>query len=505
MNSKPSELQPSGARDNPKTDDVIVIRYTREFLLECAKSPLVERPEALPPTSAWFGEVTKDDPEANNGSRKLPGKPAVSDRIVLGPPKMSFASSSLGGMKRSEDNLSGFKKTLETSRENRSPRGPSSVLEQGFGRETIEKLSSHKLPKVTPKDITGLLSGMDRRRLDPSRSNPSLTGSRTSTGSSTTRIGVPTKTQGQSLTASASNTSMNSIGISSTNGNGLGFGSKVQRSDAPEWMSYNPESESTTKVESTSEPVFVDDIQAWKARMKEHERREKEKESGIQNQRDSKQDLKAPSRADSSSSWRTGVHHAQNDEGSADFKRADEVKAIPVLDKPLGRGLLSNEPIQDIDIFFTPGGIDHLSEPFESSSAFNKFFSQHVVAMSSLDDPTQQSSTRKTDGSRFARFFAEDESESANEPEKPAQDLPGMQLSLDQLFQAHTPISAATPSPIPPQLGRMRSEAQILESLKVKKSPMPGKPVETSEQSEDAFAFSKIMAALSKPPINNPD
>jgi len=37
------------------------------------------------------------------------------ERIVLGPPKMSFASSSLGGLKRSEDGLSGFKKSLEVT------------------------------------------------------------------------------------------------------------------------------------------------------------------------------------------------------------------------------------------------------------------------------------------------------------------------------------------------------------------------------------------------------
>lgn len=57
MSSKPSEPQQSGARDGVKLDSDNVIRYSREFLLECAKSPLVERPAALPPTGAWFGYV----------------------------------------------------------------------------------------------------------------------------------------------------------------------------------------------------------------------------------------------------------------------------------------------------------------------------------------------------------------------------------------------------------------------------------------------------------------
>ncbi|KAI8361215.1 hypothetical protein B0O80DRAFT_152981 [Mortierella sp. GBAus27b] len=70
--SNPSEPQLSGARDTTTLNDDHVIRYSREFLLECAKSPLVERPAALPPTNVWFGEVTKDEVDPNNG-RKVSG------------------------------------------------------------------------------------------------------------------------------------------------------------------------------------------------------------------------------------------------------------------------------------------------------------------------------------------------------------------------------------------------------------------------------------------------
>ncbi|KAF9111014.1 hypothetical protein BGX27_005520 [Mortierella sp. AM989] len=503
MSPKPSELQVARAQDGHKANADSVIRYSREFLLECAKSPLVERPEALPPRSVWFGEITKEEPEASNSGRKLASnKPVSADRIVLGPPKMSFASSSFGGLKKSEDSLSGFKKTLDNPRENRSPRGPPSALEQGFGRETIEKLSSHRLPKVTPKDITGLLSGMDRRRVDSSRlSSSTLTGSRPATSSTGSRINTATRASGQPL--STSSTSLNS-----SNNAGIGLGSKIQRSDAPEWMSYNPESEvAANEGENNAEsPMYVDDIQAWKARMKEHERREKEKESSSQIQRDIKEP-RVPSRADSSSSWRSSVPPSQSSEISTENKRIDEAKNIPVLEKPLGRTLLSGEPIQDIDIFFSPGGID-LTKPFDSSSAFDKFLSQHTVAVSSFEESGQQKPTRKADGSRFARFFAEDEPEPVKQKEQTthtAQDMPGRQLSLDQLFQAHSPNSTATAPPPPPPLGRMPSEAEILESMKVNKSPIATKTVDNSEESADAFGFSKIMAALSKPPVGNAD
>ncbi|ORZ19152.1 hypothetical protein BCR41DRAFT_395293 [Lobosporangium transversale] len=521
MSTKPSGPQSTEVRDGTSLNADTVIRYSREFLLECAKSPLVQRPEALPPTSVWFGEASKDEPEANNSNgRKSTSKTTLPDRIILGPPKMSFASSSLGGLKRSEDGLSGFKKTLDSSRENRTPRGPSSALEQGFGRETIEKLASHKVPKVTPKDITGLLSGMDRRRPDPLRSNnTSLAGARTGTGSSSSRVSGLSRISGQPLS-----TSGNPLANVSGSTLGLGLGAKThvqtqtQRSDAPEWMSYNPDSENASKEgESNSEPqVFVDDIQAWKARMKEHERREKEKEASVQSQRDSRQEIKGPSRADTSTSWRSNLASAQiTTPTSSENIKSAEIKGLPALEKPLGRALLSNEPIQDIDMFFSPGALD-LTKTFDSPSAFDKFLTQHTIAISSMEDPSQQKSTRKVDGSRFARFFTEDEPETQSvkelersklmsppAPVSASHEIPGKQLSLDQLFQAHAPTSASTASPLPPSLRRMPSEAEILESLKANKSSIPVKSVENNEQSEDAFAFSKIMAALAKPPISS--
>ncbi|KAF9907480.1 hypothetical protein EC991_010860 [Linnemannia zychae] len=417
------------------------------------------------------------------------------DRIVLGPPKMSFASSSLGGLKRSDDGLSGFKKSLETPREGRTPRGPPSILEQGFGRETIEKLSSHKLPKVTPKDITGLLSGMERRRMDtPRNNNSSMTGSRPSTGLSGTRVGTlsTTRTSGQLMSSSANPLLGNGNGSG-----GIGLASRTQRSDAPEWMSYNPDSDGLAKEgdDGSDQPAFVDDIQAWKARMKEHERREKEKEL---NQGQNRTDPKAPSRADSSASWRSSGTGTLGD----DDKTTGDTKGTSTLDKSLGRSILSSEPIQDIDMFFSPGGID-LSKPFDASTAFDKFLSQHTAA-SSAEDHLQQKPVRKTDGSRFARFFAEDESEPVKEPDNPksSNDMPGKQLSLDQLFQSHAPNPATAPAP--PPLGRMPSEAEILQSMKGAQSPT-AKPDERNDVSEDAFGFSKIMAALSKPPVSSSD
>lgn len=50
-----SKSDTNAVSTNGDKGDKIVIRYSQEFLLACAKSPLVERPAALPPTSVWFG------------------------------------------------------------------------------------------------------------------------------------------------------------------------------------------------------------------------------------------------------------------------------------------------------------------------------------------------------------------------------------------------------------------------------------------------------------------
>ncbi|KAF9585885.1 hypothetical protein BGW38_000238 [Lunasporangiospora selenospora] len=401
-------------------------------------------------------------------------------------------------MKRADDSLSAFKRTLEAPREGRAPRGPPSTLEQGFGRETIEKLSSNRLiPKVTPKDITGLLSGMDRRRPDASRSSSTLSGSRLTSTSVSGPRSTQSKTLGQGTLSQLDSNGFHSGSLSSRLQN---------RSDAPEWMSYNPESESKPKQGSgESEPQkYVDDIQAWKARMKEQERREKEKEMSGQNQRDSRHDPKLPSRADSSTSWRSSpAPAAAPSEVTQDTKPQESAPAQPSADAPFGKGMRGTEPIQDIDAFFSSGALD-LSKPFEGTSAFDKFLAQHVVAGSSGGDaPLAHNPVRKTDGSRFARFFTEDEPEPLMErgqSNRANADMPGKQLSLDQLFQAHAPAPKSNAAP--PPMARMLSEADILETMMGSKTPSATQPAESQNQSEDSFAFSKIMAALAKPPVS---
>ncbi|KAF9974294.1 hypothetical protein BGZ73_002310 [Actinomortierella ambigua] len=487
-----------------------VIRYSQEFLLACAKSPLVERPTALPPTSEWFGELVKEEVDSN---RRTPGRSGTSDKIILGPPKTNFASSSLGGLRRSDDGSNGTKKTGEGVREPRAPRGPSSALEHGFARETIEKLASHKLlPKVTPKDITGLLSGMNSR-----------TTSRTTLSSSQKLSGGRNLNSSNSTPGNGFNTNNNI-----SNSNATHSGLRTHRSDAPEWMTYDPDAQSSSRETNGDGPQdFVDDIQAWKARMKEHERREREKEAAAATSASTSataasapskdRDPKQPSRADTSTSWRASAPPAKAQDTPSETSRSG------------GARPLVSTSMQDIDLLFASGDIDLMKPLDPTSSAFDKFLSQHTLA--AAETGTMGLTPRRTDGgSRFARFF-DDEPEmtgpstthaapatglvlAATAPAAPAQGsapVPGRQLSLDQLFQAHSLGGTGSASgsvadqgtmaaQTPPAPGRMLSEADILAAMSRPK-PVATATHTSDTRDEDAFAFSKIMSALSKPPV----
>jgi hypothetical protein len=79
-----------------------------------------------------------------------------------------------------------------------------------------------------------------------------------------------------------------------------------ERSETPEWMNYNPQTDETiTKGKRNDEDnqAFIDDIQAWKSRMREQEKHKQrvEKDRKDTNERGRSRSM---SRADSSVSWR---------------------------------------------------------------------------------------------------------------------------------------------------------------------------------------------------------
>jgi hypothetical protein len=181
-----------------------------------------------------------------------------------------------------------------------------------------------------------------------------------------------------------------------------------------------------------------------------------------------------------------------------------------------------------VDQLFGPGGMDLNTPLHPGSSAFNKFLSQHKLAMAEDNGPKTGNGShmdnipREQGTSRFARFFSHNNEENPQENDHTErsstlqvslQNLPATNellkpgpISLDTLFQSQvaTPSTTASISPrIVPSEGTrllpgMLTEEEVLQTLGAKP---PSKPESKERSTEDEAAMSKIYAALKKGPV----
>ncbi|GES92586.1 hypothetical protein GLOIN_2v610490 [Rhizophagus clarus] len=554
-----NEKEPEYAKRDEEKNKVqtkSVIRYTKEQLLALRNSPLVKKPDALPPINTWFGEIKKEkkigtdgavetEKSKNNNSLgselnkskddlgipkspllgvskspndSAPTSPKPTDKIVLGPPKMNFASSSVGGLKIVEEKIAppragrsdGMRQRqgedisyVRSGKdfEPRAPRGPSGG--RGFvGREALRERA---LAEKVTKESTGPTHGTHNRGLGNIRSHETSRNNR--------REGI----------GGGRNTSKYQA---------------EDRSETPEWMNYNPQNDEDTKRidngETGDKAIF--DLQAWKVQMKEKDReqRERNEKEKTKERKDITERGRARSisRADSSVSWRPGNKTSITEETNNDSSDKPE-EAVQNGSKEKNTTDLDDSSnslnLADVDQLFGPGGMDLNAPLHPGSSAFNKFLSQHKLAMAEDNGPKTESGShietipREQGTSRFARFFSHNNEENFQENghiEKSStfqvsQNIsstsellkPGP-ISLDTLFQSQvaTPSTTASISPciVPSEETRvlpgMLTEEEVLETLGAKP---PSKPEPKERSSEDEAAMFKIYAALKKGPSSS--
>ncbi|CAG8542999.1 13426_t:CDS:2 [Funneliformis caledonium] len=558
-----NKKDPDDAKNEKKKVAKSVLRYTKVQLLALRDSPLVKKPDALPPISVWFGEQTKkekkvgadgavetDKSKNNNalGSElnkpkddslgipkspllgvskspngSAPTSPKPSDKIVLGPPKWNFASSSVGGLKVVEEKTApsrtgrsdGMRQRqvvedlsyMRTGKdyEPRAPRGPSGG--RGFiGREALRE--HRTLTEKTTKESVGHTHGTHGRGFGNMRSHD--------TSRSIRREG---------------------IGGKEHSGRNISRYQHVEDRETPEWMNYNPQTDEDTKHfdngETSDKTMF--DLQAWKVQMKEkdreqRERNEKEK-TKERKETSEKGRARSISRADSSISWRPGNKTVPTEEtNNASNNKVTEIVQEGSKEKN-STNFDDSSPslnLADVDQLFGPGGMELNVKEHSGSSAFNKFLFQHELAMTEDNGPKTGTGShiettipREQGTSRFARFFSHSTEENIQENdhmERPStfqvspQNLPVSNemlkpgpISLDTLFQSQvaTPSTTASISPrIAPSEGirilpGMLTEEEVLQTLGAKP---PLKPELKERNSEDEAAMFKIYAALKKGP-----
>ncbi|RUS20337.1 hypothetical protein BC937DRAFT_95467 [Endogone sp. FLAS-F59071] len=500
-----------------------VIRYSRDVLLALQKSPLVKRLDELPALSVWFGEYpakeasTRRVADGSDTEKQRPSKSMSTDKgIVLGPPKMNFASSLFGGLKQSEEKFplpvakaSGAPSSTAGSRqrqedtksvkdavngkertEPRAPKGPSSLGERGFTRD-----------RSAATEKSSAFRERDNR--------------------STAREGsVPSSSEAIERDYSSMPNR---------------FSWKEEKT--PEWMDYNPEKEEIEPKRTSKEAdmkdsdgkEFINDLEAWKSRMKEQDRREKEK---LRRESESKIERYTPrdsSRADSSSSWRVdkAVEVTKRNEEYAGGTSSDTASLVDdhSQDSHSRKAALAN-----IDTLFGPGGID-LGSPLDpTSSAFDKFLLQHKTAIAdetTSSIPVSQSkicdteaASREQGGSRFARFFSSknegqpqhnvDAVASLSHSNVNADMSHGKPISIETLFQSQNqttsprlssaPVVLASPATNeevlrrPGQGRRMLSEEEVLMSMGARHIVKQ----EGLKDADDVVGFNMILQALAK-------
>ncbi|RUP34392.1 hypothetical protein BC936DRAFT_138533, partial [Jimgerdemannia flammicorona] len=295
-------------------------------------------------------------------------------------------------------------------------------------------------------------------------------------------------------------------------------------------MDYNPEKEEMEVKRASKEAdskdadgkEFINDLEAWKARMKEQDRREKEKLRRESESKIERYNSREPSRADSVS-WRADktVEGTKRDE---DFinGRHDDAASLAYNNS---QGSQSRKAASNIDKLFGPGGIA-LGSPLDPSSAFDKFLLQHNTAIA--DETTAvtltvtqpkvidaEAANREQGGSRFARFFSsksngEDERGQPQHHDADVDMSHGKPISLETLFQSqsHTTspllpsasVGPASPPNItaarrPSQGRRMLSEEEVLVSMGARH--VVKKPEEPKD-ADDVVGFNMILQALAK-------
>ncbi|CAG8491756.1 9914_t:CDS:10 [Paraglomus occultum] len=525
------------------------IRYTQEQLLALSHSPLVKRPDALPPVNSWFGEHIKRDnkkltgdgiegdnksktygegssklkddviglgipkspassvSKSPNGSAPTSPRPAVQEKIVLGPPKMNFASTSLVGLKASGEKLSTRSNRTDGSRrqtddliytkpsnkefEPRAPRGPTGG--RGFvGREALRE---RNLAEKASKEVNTFSSNTNGRLTAGARPHE------------TTRVGM---------------------GHKDKTSNSRHHNYQEERSETPEWMNYNPQTDETMKKGKKNDDdnkAFIDDIQAWKQKMREQEKHKQrvEKDRKDPNERSRPRSM---SRADSSVSWRADSKlvaiegHMTATVGTSNDKE-NIIKEDTTFDIDV-KPSKSTSNVPNVDRLFGLGGLD-INAPLDpNSSAFDNFLSQHRLAIAEenvgktnnvkeLEGPSREQET-----SRFARFFSHstdkgtsnmdnvDESKTNSMPTQAtstSNDVPksGASIKFETLFQNQTTTNHSTP--LSPRTTtndgkRMLSEAEVLQRLGARPSSKSHDFDDTSV--DDVMGFKKILAALEK-------
>ncbi|KAK9728217.1 hypothetical protein K7432_001219 [Basidiobolus ranarum] len=463
------------------------VKYSVEQLLVLSKSPLVKCPDIFPDVTTWIGDsyyepsYREREPEAErkkiyNGEDKkvdkqleeIPNKSGEKS-IILGPPKMSFASS----QKQTMINAKSSEKAA-----NRNPKNAYNLprhIGNGRGGRNDDNRNEHNGRRSSN-------TGMERER-NYSKERENTTGRK---GPRETRDdferGSSRETQGNR------NRNNQNSGQNRKSGGRDGNVSDRNRhfhqllekkldisndhrytgkQDTPEWMNYDPETEknenqSSNTYSAPDEAGYVDEIQAWKSRQNDQSRK-KPQDSGMNPngaQVEGWRNTKATGSISDSVPQNT-----VNTDITAMFKDENSRK----------------EPVQgNIDYLFGPGGLNFNQQHEERKNMEKPFPFKHQNASEIepkySEEPTSIDNEREgaQSSSRFFRLFQKENNNESSyvEPVK-SQDSAMLSRLLmgNQAGQAQNNLAPTSVLSSSAQTNKkMLSEADVLRTLGVTNS-----------------------------------
>ncbi|KAF7728734.1 hypothetical protein EC973_005571 [Apophysomyces ossiformis] len=485
--------------------DSSVTRYSKEILLALHDSPLVTKPEGMPPLSSWFGDETNAPISKNilNGiiisraSVVLAPMHSLDKSIILGPTKTNFASSLYGGLKRSDEassstptkshvqspSVSRQRHNDDTrlrehhTKEHRILRGTAYPGEKGFHRDRgIEKQERRSHPfngqyTLSPTSATNKRHHHDRYGNRVAGTNESAKGRRDNVKEQ--------QSSTRPITGKASHSTPTSDDRTSER--------------LPEWMDYNPNYEpekgdSGLSRELDMKAEFANDLEVWKSNMKQRDMKSSDNSSA------KKDDFGALPKFTQSNTipkgelglW--GRYKYLTLMGQIDTPPSgniDELLAIGSIDLTSALGTPQHDGL--ISSFFDASNPSSpyipRREPSKGSSRFAKFFAQR-------EESTQEQRTENATSAQPRSISLEDLFQGQGGQQMPLTEKPKLESTLNGMDE--TRKGSPSPAGI-----RMLSEAEVLQTLGAQKSSSQEQPKTTTN--DNAMGFNRVLQILSQP------
>ncbi|ORX81812.1 hypothetical protein K493DRAFT_93482 [Basidiobolus meristosporus CBS 931.73] len=462
------------------------VKYSVDQLLVLSKSPLVKCPDTFPDVTTWIGDTyyesgyreseaerkkpfnTSDDRKTDKHCEETSNKPGEKS-IVLGPPKMSFASSQKQAMvnakssersasSRNSKNSYNLPRHLANGRNGRNDDNRGEHNSKRSSNSNVERERNYSKERENGTNRKGSRETREEFEKNSSRENQGGR-NRNNQGSGQSR-----RTGGKDGNLQDRNRHFQQLLEKK-----LDIGGEHQRynskQDTPEWMNYDPETEKGGKQDGHSystvdETGYVDEIQAWKSKLNEQNTKKSQPNLDLSSNEPQYQPNPKAAQVESWGGMKPRVDMTQQNTMNTATNTMFE------------DGNSRREPAQgNIDYLFGPGGLNFKDEKKSMEPLLNNRDMPTIPVSATRESiPVNNEGDTAQGSSRFFRLFQKENmaEERFSEPSKLQESAMLSRILMgSQASQAHTNLAPTSVLTSTAQTKKMLSEADVLKTLGV--------------------------------------